>query len=576
MASARAHVTGSDEELRGGREYACSLYDVRGEATRFRPVSPSDLGIFIFLCDGNDVELLSLTALESSTPTLTVHRRASQHRSLSFGFVLDLGRGAGVSPALATLQRCDSGAWRRLLGEGWREDHPYPLAFGAENVSLYLGPRPLVQTLQSTIPDAHACAPVPAPPSPSRFRCCLNAGADGGQVKMKTPLRSDPRCAVPVLALPPRTPLLHSLEFGTHTRRFLLPRFRLRARTRRHAALCDHQPRPPAPSFRGVHSLRPWIGGDGEEDAVWGSLSASLAAFAFLRFERGERFFHSSVLTHAYITGGGDTGTWRGVPAHAPRRMDGWIDVEGCGTYRCLAGTGLLLASQSMVAGPAHLPARSGSASSWRFRVRRGPGADADGGGWMDGRMDRWTMSVDWKPQPVTVLAASVAPIVLPAACVLNFGQDYDTSSLVPIAFIPPSSSSCSFLPLRARAATGLRLDRVPYPPLVSYRTQGGRKTGGVLFSLISIRAGHVWLHPICSMLPTWRAPRLETAGADRWWVRGARHIWIDVGWPPRLRPRTMGYSTAASWILASQFSEEGSGACASSGPVACTYVCGC
>jgi hypothetical protein len=89
-----------------------------------------------------------------------------------------------------------------------------------------------------------------------------------------------------------------------------------------------------------------------------------------------------------------------------------------------------------------------------------------------------------------------------------------------------------SFLPLRARAAsaTGLRLDRVPYPPLVSYRTQGGRKTGDVLFSLISIRAGHVWLLPIGSMLPTWRAPRLETAGANRWWVRGARHRWIDIG----------------------------------------------
>ncbi|KAJ7360837.1 hypothetical protein DFH08DRAFT_360106 [Mycena albidolilacea] len=83
MASARAHVTGSDGELRGGREYACSRYDVRGEATRFRPISPSDLGIDIFLCDGNDVELLSLTVLESSTPTLTVHRRASQHRSLA-------------------------------------------------------------------------------------------------------------------------------------------------------------------------------------------------------------------------------------------------------------------------------------------------------------------------------------------------------------------------------------------------------------------------------------------------------------------------------------------------------------
>lgn len=89
-----------------------------------------------------------------------------------------------------------------------------------------------------------------------------------------------------------------------------------------------------------------------------------------------------------------------------------------------------------------------------------------------------------------------------------------------------------SFLPLRARAAsaTGLRLDRVPYPPLVSYRTQGGRKTGDVLFSSISIRAGHVWLLPIGSMLPTWRAPRLETAGADRWCVRGARHRWIDIG----------------------------------------------
>jgi hypothetical protein len=66
--------------------------------------------------------------------------------------------------------------------------------------------------------------------------------------------------------------------------------------------------------------------------------------------------------------------------------------------------------------------------------------------GWMDGRMDRWTMSVDWKPQAVTVLAASVAPIVLPAACILDFGQDYDTSSAVPIAFVPPSSPSCRYI----------------------------------------------------------------------------------------------------------------------------------